>query len=83
MKKITKFLEIKFENNLLKPINNIGADLWQSQTHQKIKVDKGVVDSRLLSKDAKEELGEELMKVIGSLIGREYRIFNWNKYKIY
>lgn len=83
IKKLANFLEINFDYNLLKPTNHSGADLWESHTHQKIKVNKGVVDSRLLKKDSSNELSEEFMNIIGRFVGSEYKLFKWDKYSKY
>ena len=48
-----------------------------------MEVAKGIVEKKLLEKNACNELGEEYMKIIGRFIGCEYSLFEWNKYYKY
>ena len=82
-KKICNFLNIEFDDILLKPTDHSGTELFKSHTHQKLKVQDGKVDKKLLEKDASRELGGEYMKIIGSFVVPEYKVFKWNKYKNY
>lgn len=83
MRKLCQFLEIEFHIDLLIPTNNSGKRLWESHTHQNMEVAKGIVEKKLLEKDAYNELGGEYMKIIGRFIGHEYSLFKWNKYYKY
>ncbi len=83
MRKLCQFLEIEFHNNLLIPTDNSGKRLWESHTHQNMEVAKGIVEKKLLEKNACNELGEEYMKIIGRFVGHEYGLFKWDKYYKY
>ena len=83
IKRICNFLDIEFDNILLRPTDHAGKELFKSHTHQKREVQDGAVDKKLLEKDALKELGEEYMKIIGAFVAPEYKVFGWDKYKNY
>lgn len=85
MRKLSDFLGIEYNKDLLHPTVKHGQEPWnsQGQSHQDVKIKVGTVGKDLLKKDARIVLGEDYMKIIGRFVGPEYKLFKWNKYNEY
>jgi len=80
MRTLAQFLGITYEDSLLAPTTLSGKALWKSHSHQTVDVPDGKIEKRLLEKDARPVLGDDFLRVIGALVGPEYKACGWSKY---
>ena len=80
MEKLSRFLEIDFDERLLSPSEYNGERPWKSHSGQAISISVGVVDKRVLEMDARSFLNPEELAFIGSWVRPEYEACGFSKY---